>query len=104
MTMKTPCPTRRKMGLMAAFMLIIVAFGAIPTTADENFGVGADVKIEVDRATDQPTPMPCETDPIYMIILGFWVGILITLLFAGIWKWRRRNATPCALPGGEMLG
>ena len=101
MMIKTPCPTWRKMGLTTAFLLIIMASGAIPALADENFGVGADVEAEVERATQQPTAT--EPEPLYMIVIGFMVGILITLLFAGFLR-RRRTATTSALSGGEKLG
>ncbi len=100
---KHPCPTWRKSGLMAAFLLIVMASGAVPALADEDFGVGAEVEIEVERATQQQPVI--KTDP-YLplyIIMSFMLGILVTLLFVRF-KMRRVTATTGALQGGEKLG
>ncbi|NVM22259.1 MAG: hypothetical protein HWN68_10830 [Desulfobacterales bacterium] len=44
---KHPSPTWRKLGLMVAFLLIIMASSAVQALAGENFGVGADVSSSV---------------------------------------------------------
>lgn len=89
---KHPCPTWQKIGLMMTFLLIAMASSAVPALAEENFGVGADVEIEVERATQSPTVI--EGDPylpLYLIV-SFMLGFVVALLFAAF-KMRRATAT-----------
>lgn len=100
---KSPSPTWRKSGLMAAFLLIVMASGAAQALAEENFGLGADVEIEVERATQQQIAIGTDPYlPLY-IIMSFMLGIIITLLFVRL-KMRRVTATTGAPHGGEKLG
>jgi len=100
---KPPSPTWRKLGLMVVFLLVIMASSAIPALADENFGIGADVEIEVEKAMQQQIAIGTDPYlPLY-IIMSFMLGIIITLLFVRF-KMRRVTATTGALHGGEKLG
>lgn len=94
---------RIAIGLMAAFLLIVMASGAAQAHEEENFGLGAEVEIEVERATQQQPVI--KTDPflpLYLII-SFMLGIVVALLFAAF-KMRRVTATNCAQKGGETFG
>lgn len=100
---KYPSPTWRKIGLMAAFLLIVMASSAVPALADENFGVGAEVEIEVERATQQQPVIKADPFlPLY-IIMSFMLGVVVALLFASF-KMRRVTATTGVQKGGEKLG
>lgn len=92
-----------KCPLLAAFLLIVMASGAVPALADENFGVGAEVEIEVERATQQQTVIGTEPYlPLY-IIVSFMLGFVVALLFVRF-KTRRVTAATGALCGGETFG
>lgn len=100
---KHPCPTWRKLGLMVVFLLIVMASSAVPALADENFGVGAEVEIEVEREGQQQPVIKMDPYlPLY-IIISFMLGVVVALLFASF-KMRRATATTGALHGGEKLG
>lgn len=123
---ESPSPTWQKVGLMTAFLLIIIASSAAQALA-EGFGVGAEVEVEVERAEEPPTTMDnnpeefgvgAEVDveverngarpvatPWIIYIIPIVISIAAFLLLMRKFKTRRATATKgCVLNGGEMLG
>ena len=98
---KSPRPTWRKIGLMAVFLLIVMASSAAQALAEENFGLGADVEVEVERVTSTVIGGDPYL-PIY-IIISLALIFLVALLLVKF-RTRRLTATTGAPHGGEMLG
>lgn len=87
-----------KFGLMAILLFIVMLSCITPVLGEENFGMGAEVEVEVERAEQQTIIMTDPYLPLY-IIVSFMVGSIVTLLLV-IRKLRRATATK----GGEKFG
>lgn len=105
---KSPRPTWQKVGLTVAFLLIAMASSAAQALAEENFGLGADVEIKVERATQQPTTIEPAPYNWLGFLVSFTFGCAITFI---LMKYCKRDikikeitATTGAPHGGEKLG
>jgi len=95
--------------LTVAFLLIAMLSHATPALAEENFGLGANVEVKVERALQDQFVIEDEQYlPFYIIIslIAAFGVVLLLVKFLVKFKTRRSTATTekGALNGGEKLG